>query len=149
MGWTFYPKPANVKADLERNLTWTDSNGSRRVLKSGIVARNEFYAAVEHVAPDGTRKVWAAAHILKFAPSAADGYTFGVKEQSEDMGPYIARCPESILELLTPTESDWANKWRQQCRDYHTRRRERVAMKRKALADYRAACQQRGVDPRH
>jgi hypothetical protein len=32
------------------------------------------------------------------------------------MGPCDHDCPAAILDLLTPTDSDWANAWRQKCR---------------------------------
>ena len=35
----------------------------------------------------------------------------------ETCGPYNCDCPKAILDLLTPTDSEWANKWRQACRE--------------------------------
>jgi hypothetical protein len=37
------------------------------------------------------------------------------KEISESSGPYEVNCPERILKLLTPTDNETANQWRQQC----------------------------------
>jgi hypothetical protein len=122
MGWTFQEKPRDVKAELDRQLTWTNENGSRRVLDSAIVARSEYYAAVEHVKPDGERIVWAAAFMLKFVPRAVDGYTFGYKDMDETMGPYLHRCPVRILDMLTATDNEYTNAWRERCRMYHARR---------------------------
>src|SRR3546814_8395448 len=34
----------------------------------------------------------------------------------ETVGPCASKCPASILSLLTPTESQWANAWRARCR---------------------------------
>jgi hypothetical protein len=34
----------------------------------------------------------------------------------ETMGPCDHDCPAAILDLLTPTDSEWANAWRQKCR---------------------------------
>lgn len=34
----------------------------------------------------------------------------------ETVGPRIDNCPEHILDLLTPTDQEWANEWRQRCR---------------------------------
>lgn len=122
MGWTFQEKPANVKAELDRQLTWTGERGTNRVLDSAIVNRTEYYAAVETLLHDGTREVWAAVFLLKFHPRARDGYTFGYKDMTETMGPYAWRCPLRILDLLTATENEYANGWRAKCREYHARR---------------------------
>ena len=122
MGWTFYEKPLNVKADLDRSLTWESETGKRRVLDSAIVNRTEYYAAVEYVTPEGERHVWAAVFLLKFHPKARDGYTFGYKDMDETCGPYAWRCPVRILDLLTETDNEYANSWRLKCREYHARR---------------------------
>jgi hypothetical protein len=37
----------------------------------------------------------------------------------ETCGPYEKKCPLSILNLLTPTDNEWANEWRKQCRAYN------------------------------
>ena len=33
------------------------------------------------------------------------------------MGPYESNCPKSILDLLSPTDNECANAWRQRCRE--------------------------------
>lgn len=122
MGWTFQEKPRDVRGYLDSQLTWESETGKRRVLDSAIVARTEYYAAVEHVKPDGEREVWAAVFLLKFVPRASDGYTFGYKDMDETMGPYAWRCPVRLLDLLTETDNEYANGWRRKCREYHARR---------------------------
>ena len=42
---------------------------------------------------------------------------FGLKYLDETCGPYAFDCPESILNLLTPTDNEYANNWRKQCRE--------------------------------
>lgn len=121
MGWLFYAKPRDVKAELNSQLTW----GARTVLDSAIVAAREYYAAVEHVRPDGTREVWCAVFLLRFTPQARDGCTFGYKDMTEHMGPVVARCPERILSLLTETDNQHAVRWRERCREYHAARAEK------------------------
>jgi len=123
MGWTYYAKPRDVRGELDSQLTWANEHGARRVLDSAIVAAREYYAAVEHIKPDGTREVWCAVFMLQFQPKATDGFTFGYKDMDETAGPRIARCPERILDLLTETQSEYAIAWRQRCRDYHAVRK--------------------------
>jgi hypothetical protein len=71
-----------------------------------------------------------------------DYYNFGYKDMTETMGPNEARCPESILKLLSPLpECDltderhseerpncstcWAREWRAACETYHAKRKAR------------------------
>jgi len=46
-----------------------------------------------------------------------DKFNFGYKDIEESCGPYDTNCPERILDLLTPTDSEYALTWRQQCRE--------------------------------
>lgn len=45
-----------------------------------------------------------------------DYFNFGVKTMEESMGPCEDHCPASILSLLSPTDSEYANNWRERCR---------------------------------
>lgn len=119
MGWTSMPMPREGTTEwFKKTLTWKNPDGTTNTpLATAIVARAEAYAAVETVKPDGTRYVWAAAFMLRYNPKDRDGYTFSYKDMDETVGPYIDRCPAKILDLLTPTEHEHANAWRQRCRD--------------------------------
>jgi hypothetical protein len=117
MGWTCYRKPANVKAELDGLLTWSDANGVRRVLDSGIVNFHTYYAAVEHTKPTGERIVFAAVTLLQFTHGE-----FCRKDLDETCGPTERECPERILDLLTPTDSEFALQWRWDCRAFHARK---------------------------
>jgi hypothetical protein len=115
MGWTFYRKPADVKAEMDGLLTWSDEHGgTRRVLDSAIVNFHTYYAAVEQVKPNGERSVWAAVSLLQFTNGE-----FGRKDMDETVGPTERACPVRILDLLTPTDSEYALQWRWDCRAYH------------------------------
>ena len=39
----------------------------------------------------------------------------GYKDMEESMGPYECDCPALILDLLTPTDRDYALHWRARC----------------------------------
>src|SRR3546814_6670908 len=87
------------------------------VLKSTVVGKNVYYAACERVADaDGARIVFAVVCLVRYTPRARDGYIFAYKDMDETVGPCASKCPASILSLLTPTESQWANAWRERCR---------------------------------
>lgn len=46
---------------------------------------------------------------------------------SEHMGPCEADCPVAILDLLTPTDSQYALEWRARCREKLARRARKLA----------------------
>jgi hypothetical protein len=46
-----------------------------------------------------------------------DGNDRGYKPVEETMGPFESDCPARILDLLTPTDSQYANEWRERCRN--------------------------------
>lgn len=66
---------------------------------------------------DGT--VFAIVCLTQRKPRDHDN--FGYKDMDESMGPVESRCPAAILDLLSPTTSEYALAWRQRCRDYATR----------------------------
>lgn len=45
-----------------------------------------------------------------------DGDDRGYKPVEETMGPYECDCPKKILDMLSPTDSQYANEWRTRCR---------------------------------
>src|SRR3546814_17645091 len=59
---------------------------------------------------------FAVVCLVRYTPRARDGYIFAYKDMDETVGPCASKCPASILSLLTPTESQWANAWRARCR---------------------------------
>lgn len=87
-----------------------------------------FYAAVEQVHKEtAERRVWAA--VIKVTHTRGD-YGFCYKDMDESEGPYYHDCPAKILDLLTPTDSEYANEWRAKCRESLTKadeRKKRVA----------------------
>ena len=123
MGWTHcfdgLRKPngeIDRRRECDRLLTWCrwDENGnvisSGEVIKSAMVG-STYYAAVRN--KDGL--VWAAV-FLTCGRTRHDGTAWGFKDMDETMGPHEDKCPVSILDLLSPTDSQWANEWRDRCR---------------------------------
>lgn len=116
MGWSWEHKSRGIKVtDLIRdNLTWESDTSKNTCLDVALVRLRTAYAAVERIdKATGEREVWAAVFLLGYAPN--DYYNFGYKDMSESMGPCEAECPERILKQLTPTDSEWANQWREKC----------------------------------
>lgn len=120
MGTICSHKPDHIKATdflIQNHLTWyshdKETGDKHTVLATALINMRELYAAVEHVKADGTREVWCA--VLKVSWYPKDQFNCCVKSMSEHEGPYYHNCPEKILKLLTPTDSEWANKWREKC----------------------------------
>lgn len=112
MGWTWFNKSSDISAaEWFKDLYNLEGNGERyEVLDVAIVRLRTLYAAVKI---KETGEVWAAVYLLGYAPN--DYYNFGYKDMDETMGPNESECPERILKLLTPTDSKWANEWRERC----------------------------------
>lgn len=126
MGWTHCfdgRRLPNGKIDrkyeCDKMLTFDrkdkDGNviGHTRVLKSAMVG-STYYAAVETVV--GEKRNVVAAVFLTCGKTRWDNTEWGYKDMDETMGPYKYDCPKGILDLLTPTDWEEANKWRELCR---------------------------------
>ena len=101
-----------VKEYLDDMYTWESDERKVSVLKSALRGRH-YFAAVE--VDEGERKYVSAAVAL-VSINSGDYFNFGYKPMDEDMGPYIYDCPKGILDLLTPTDNEYANEWRNRCR---------------------------------
>ena len=66
-----------------------------------------------------------------------DGKTW-VKVIDETMGPAVDQCPDTILRLLTPIESETANSWRKRCAVRNKQTREIRAMMRELTKHLKA-----------
>lgn len=109
------------RATLERDFSaWENGDKKTVMLKSGMQGTT-FYAAMETTGPAG-REVWALV-----IPTRTDGDCFLYKEMDETEGPCYYTCPVSILNLLTPTENEIANDWREKCRQYHAEKKAKTA----------------------
>lgn len=124
MGWTFYnakhfKRDGVVDRKAELDNLYTSYNAEKQikhtVLKSAMVGTT-YYAAVE-VLSQKTRDVYAV--VVLTSSDKAHGYNFGYKDIDETMGPCECKCPSSILNLLTVTNNQYANEWRNKCVQYN------------------------------
>ena len=129
MGWTSYYArnykngKVDVIAEVEEELNCENEKGKWTVLKSAKYG-STVYSAVEYLNKEtNEKKVFATV----FLTSTRNG-EFAYKDMDETCGPYQYDCPESILKLLTPTESKWANEWRAKCREYRKKAKELKAL---------------------
>lgn len=74
-----------------------------------------YYAAVKvTILSTGEAETFAA--VVLTHTNNRDYFNFGVKTMGESSGPCEDHCPASILSLLSPTDSEYANNWRERCR---------------------------------
>ena len=129
MGWTSYHathyKNGKVdrKAECDAYFMEGLNAGYYDILKSAMVGRT-YYAAVKPLQrynsnneivdiPKEEQYVFAAVFLT--STDMKDYWNFSYKNMDESSGPYECDCPKGILDLLTPTESEYANNWRKQC----------------------------------
>lgn len=135
MGWTSYhveptynskAKKYTVdrKAECDKlfncDMTTLDDHkviGKFEVLKSYVVG-STYYAAIKRTkfateTEAETSKVFAV--IVLTSVNNKDYHNFAYKDMDETMGPYQYGCPKSILDLLPPTDNEYAIAWRNKC----------------------------------
>ena len=140
MGWTSYNASfylPNGKVDIKAEcdniynadmVTWDSSGkaiGKFEVLKSAIIG-NTYYAAVKktkYATENEPEKVMVFAAICLTSVDMQSYYNFAYKDMDESCLPCQCQCPESILDLLTETDIEYAKKWRENCRKYHELRK--------------------------
>ena len=87
------------------------------MLKSSMVG-TVYYGAIKK---DSTNEV--SGYVALTSSDKRQGYNFGYKSMDETYGPYQHKCPLAILNLLTPTDNEFANEWRKRCREYHEQKK--------------------------
>lgn len=129
MGWTSYHakhyKNGKVdrKAECDAYFMEGLNAGYYDVLKSSMVG-SVYYAAVKPLKrynkaneivdiPKEEQYVFAAVFLTSI--DTKDYWNFSYKNMDESYGPCNYDCPKGILDLLTPTTSEYANEWRKKC----------------------------------
>lgn len=119
MGWTgtflncvgSSPNSKERKAELDNLANWGDK---QEVVKS-IMVGTTYYAAVKI---KETNEIYGLI-ILTQGRQKGDTYgcNFYYKDMSESCLPGYYDCPKGILDLLTPTDNEYALEWRKKCRE--------------------------------
>ncbi len=136
MGWLYMSYGhmgghRSAKAYLDAQFTYDreQPDGTRRgltVLASSCLRNRVYYAAARPHGGDDDA-VFAIVCLVRWNPRDREGYIFGYKDMTEHAGPCEAECPARILDLLGPTDSEWALAWRARCRAALERRGRAVA----------------------
>jgi hypothetical protein len=123
---------ASAKAYLDAQFTYErpQEDGSSRglkVLASACPGNRVYYAATQVIADGKPGEVFAIVCLVRWNPRDKEGYIFGYKDMEESMGPCEAECPARILDLLTPTDKEYALDWRKRCRANLERRSRKLS----------------------
>ena len=118
------------KAECDAYFLEGLNRGYYNVLKSALVG-STYYAAVQHLkryigedesgesqyedVPENERTTFAA--IFLTSTDSRDYFNFSYKNMSDCSGPYKYDCPKGILDLLSPTDNEFALEWRRLCRE--------------------------------
>jgi hypothetical protein len=119
MGWLYMQGLGGFdtpRAYLDNQFTYVRETHRLAVLASALVGLRTYYAAIERTETTGDCIVFGVVCLVNYNPRAVDGYTFGYKDMDETAGPHQSDCPAQILDLLTPTDHDYALQWRGRCR---------------------------------
>ena len=128
MGWTYTNKGSQTtKEFFEKEFNYDKDGRSGKILRFSATWTTA-YMAYECKVPvmgelPARTDVIGIVCLIRHVPNASDGFTFGYKDMTEDMGPNESKCPKTILELLTPTTSEYANNWRKACWDRINKRK--------------------------
>ena len=130
MGWTSTNVPVkykNGKPYIDRKeecdklynqpMVTMESNkpiGKYEVLKSSMKG-SIYYAAVKKTKFSEPEKATVFAAICMTSVKLKDHFNFSYKDMDETCGPYYYDCPAGILELLSPTNNEYALNWRKKC----------------------------------
>lgn len=123
MGWTSFPisyynnfinnkGEFNRKAFLDHEMTSDEEKYSWKVLKSYMYG-SVWYGAIQRIKKEDNSSIIYAEVVL----TSVENGEFYYKEMEESMGPYSYKCPNSILDMLSPTDNTYANDWRKRCRE--------------------------------
>ena len=136
MGWTSYHAThykngkVNRKAECDAYFTEGLNEGFYRLEKSTMIG-SVYYAAVTGLkrynegkkedVPKDEQHTFGVVFLTSV--DSKDYYNFSYKDMDETCGPFCYDCPESILKLLSPTTSEFAQKWRDGCRKHRKLRK--------------------------
>lgn len=121
MGWTRTWKDTCPKGNdrimmaiEQEGYEYKEKTRSNHVIDSALVGTT-VYLAVHHInTENGVDEVYGAVILTEYDPKRNNFFTKGI---SETMGPSDSKCPKRILDKLSPTDNEYANEWRNRCRN--------------------------------
>ena len=129
MGWTETSRRGlSTKEFLRKEFEYESDRVRLEVLDIKIVKLNTAYMAVRRTNRVSNESFVFGAVVLLAYPRGH--FDIRYKAMDEDTGPYAVSCPESILNLLTPTDNENALSWRAKCRQTIADRKARLTLRR-------------------
>ena len=125
MGWTgiravYYYKNGSVNRKKECDEYLNTCLNGYELVRSTMYGAT-YYAAIRNIKDEKQPVIGVV--ILTRVDNSED-FNFLYKVITEDMGPAETKCPDSILDELTETDSDWAKNWRDTCRAFNKAKRQ-------------------------
>lgn len=107
MGWTYSHREKGMTTEEYMQREYSSIKILESRMKNGVL-----YAAACNPQVD-PEEVFALVILTDWASGY---YNFGYKDMDETCGPCEDDCPAKILDMLTPTEHEFALAWRERCR---------------------------------
>ena len=130
MGWTSYhatrfkkvkrghksTMTVDVKREIDEEIFrgWETSDGNCKLIKSAMYG-STYYGAIQKT-NNNTKESEVFAVVVLTSVENHKYFNLSYKDMDETEHPFYYDCPESILNLLTPTDNENANIWREKCR---------------------------------
>lgn len=134
MGWTYkhaidYKKNGSIdrKAEIDSLYNWNEGSRKTEVIRSCMVG-STYYGAIK-ITNLETGEFTTNASVVLTRINSSVHYNFGMKVMDESMGPSEYKCPASILNLLSPTDNEYAAEWRRRCRENISKEKDPHALK--------------------
>lgn len=116
MGWT----GTHREKGLSHLDFFREEFGSNSVVAASSVG-STVYLAYQYTRDGKPTDIGALVVLTRWERD--DWHNFWYKDMSESSGPYNAKCPEQILNMLSPTNCEYSLEWRDRCRKYNEERR--------------------------
>lgn len=132
MGWMEYPlNKQDERAEIERICTFEQDGVIQRPVAMSKKG-SAYYVAVESSGKDPGTYVADADGRYVFAVVILTSWRnglFAYKPIEESMGPHYYEAPAKVLDALSGTSNEYAQKWRAACRRRHVEKRRAANLK--------------------
>lgn len=120
MGWTFNTAPGGFKKMIaECSQNHETDNRKVECLKKKFIGNIAYKGNLWMLFQETDKETGEQKRYIVLCLMECRGGCWGYKDISDSMGPCETNCPLSYVEACTPTESVWANEWREKVRKFH------------------------------
>ena len=129
MGWLWVHKEANEKPIdiLQQDFYCHKDEIEAKIIDYSIKGNTIYLARQLSNEKTGHKEVYAIVCLCSI--NNKEYFNFGYKDMEESMIPCTYDCPKRILNLLTPTDNEFANEWRKKCLEYQVQKKQKVTPK--------------------